>query len=496
MIFKKECKWSLPALILLTGTLILQGCRPAGPPEEWLDDLFDEGRNIFYQTIREEITTHSSRTKLNQEEITKIMEAESLYPRLYGLLVNIFYQKDEPTYSELIAADSRNASERFSDMYRELARFAGHQFVEAFFMTDWTTEHARSTYPKYKDLDAVDLVVRSMGYNAKLDPPVIPDQIPSLDPEFAKQGALAGAHFPPALKITRGKNVKIAILDTGIDESHPVFTNTRWGKHFSLVGRERPPWNADILAVDWGWHGTLISSVAAVYAPEAELTLYKFGDGETQNDPAYQLLMQDMIASCIYRAVHDGNHIISISASGASLDADFLREAVNYAYEQNRIVISGNLYSKWQKQGAVLNFPGQYETVVSVTAAAPKEGGGYGYWDICAPDETTGVAAPNNIFGAFPTYIDEKDTYIPSISAAIPVVASLFALTISVYPPTGEESPGEYADTIKKLILDNADPEAVGFEGFSPECGHGLINAEKTVQAALELAGKRKKDRP
>lgn len=493
---RNECKKSLVVLIVLSGIFLLSSCRPAGPAEGWLDSLFDEGRSIFYQTINNEITSHSNQNILTPEEITKIKDAESLYPRLYGLLINIFYQKEEPTYRELIAANTRDAAERFSEMYRELAQFAGHKFVDTFFLIDWTTEHARSTYPKYKDLDAVDLVVRSMGYNAKLDTPVIPDEIPPLDPEFSRQGGLEGAHFPPALQITRGAKVKIAIFDTGIDESHPIFANTRWGNHFSLVGRERPPWDADIPAVDWGWHGTLISSIAAVYAPEAELTLYKFGDGETQNDPAYQLLMQCMIASCIYKAVYDGNHIISISASGASLDADYLREAINYAHEQNRIVISGNLYSKWQKQGAVLNFPGQYETVVSVTAAEPKSDGKYGYWDICAPDETTGVAAPNDIYGAFPTYIDEKDTYIPSISAAIPVVASLFALTISVYPPTGDEAPGEYADMIKKLVLDNADPTAVGFSGFSPECGHGLINAEKTVRAAQTLAEKREQKNP
>ena len=184
--------------------------------------------------------------------------------------------------------------------------------------------------------------------------------------------------------------------------------------------------------------------------------------------------------------------VISISASGASLDADYLREAVRYAHSQNRVVISGNLYSRWQKQGAVLNFPGQYATVLSVTAAQPKPGGGYAYWDVCAPDETTGVAAPNDIFGAFPTYVGEKDAYIPSISAAIPVVASLFALTISVLPPLGTEPPGQYADLLMDLVRKNADPGAVGFKEFTPECGYGLIDAEKTIAAALDLAAGRK----
>ena len=41
------------------------------------------------------------------------------------------------------------------------------------------------------------------------------------------------------------------------------------------------------------------------------------------------------------------------------------------------------------------------------------------------------------------------------------------------------------------LVIENANPERVGFHGFSPECGYGLIDAEKTVQAALALNAKR-----
>ena len=43
------------------------------------------------------------------------------------------------------------------------------------------------------------------------------------------------------------------------------------------------------------------------------------------------------------------------------------------------------------------------------------------------------------------------------------------------------------------LVKDNANPEAVGFVGFSPECGYGLIDAEKTVKSAAELQSKREK---
>jgi hypothetical protein len=153
--------------------------------------------------------------------------------------------------------------------------------------------------------------------------------------------------------------------------------------------------------------------------------------------------------------------------------------------------VSGALYSRWFKKGNTRNFPSQYDIVVAVTAAQKNPDGTYGYWDVCAAQDSNTVAAPNDIFGAFPIYVGEKDTYIPSISAAIPVVSSLFALLVSVHPQTGHEAPGQYARQLMDLVTANANPERVGFKGFSPECGYGLIDAEKTVEAALALNTKR-----
>jgi len=477
--------------LAVAGLLTLAACKekPASPPDQvWLDARFEQGRAAFYETIRTEISSHPGRDGLTAVELQKIGEAETRYGRLYGILVNVFYQKDAPTFSALLAKGDEASRRRFSDMYLDLARFAGHMFVETFFTTDEATGFARKSKPDYKDLDAVDLVLRSVGYFAKLDPPPAREFFKNeLSPEFERQGALDGARFRAALEITRGKGAKIAILDSGIDESHTVFKNTTWGKNFSLVGREGQPWLDDAPLVDWGWHGTLISSVAACFAPEAQLTMYKVLDGDTQNDPPYLLLIESFFAAGIYRAVHDGNDVISISASGATVDSDYLREACRYAYDQNRVLVSGALYSRWFKQGNTRNFPSQYDTVVAVTAAEKKPDGTYGYWDVCAAQDSNTVAAPNDIFGAFPTYVGEKDTYIPSISAAIPVVSSLFALVVSVHPRTGDEAPGQYARQLMNLVTENANPERVGFKGFSPECGYGLIDAEKTVKAALAL---------
>ena len=471
--------------------LLLVSCRGNPTPQSWLDTLQAEGRKMFYQTIRDELAVHPMRSSLTEGEVTKIMEAEARYDRLYELLVNVFYQKDEPVFSRLISRGDKASRKKFADMYRTVVNQAARSFVEALFATDASTEKIRKMVEKYKDLDAVDLVVRSIGYYAKLEMPDASAPVKPLSPEFAKQGSLDGAGFRAAHQLTMGKGAKIAILDTGIDMGHPVFRDTQWGPHWSLVGRMGPPWEAAAPLVDWGFHGTLISSVAAVFAPDARLTMYKFGDGDTQNDPPFGYLSECLIAAAIYRAVHDGNDIISLSASGATLDVPYLKEACQYAYDQNRVVISGNLYMRWYEMGTTRNFPAQYDGVVSVTAAERRKDGTYRYWNACAPDKTVDVAAPNDVFGAFPTYVGREDTYIPSISAAIPVVASLFALIVSEYPRTGEETLGAYAQTLIDLVVQSADPHKVGYEGFTSECGHGLIDAEKAVQNARALRLKR-----
>jgi hypothetical protein len=155
------------------------------------------------------------------------------------------------------------------------------------------------------------------------------------------------------------------------------------------------------------------------------------------------------------------------------------------------VLVTASPYYLGRYLGGSEDYPGQYPENVSVTAIAKLGENTYGYWDVAAPEPTTMVGAPAAPFVAFPAYVGEKDDNAAGISCATPIVASLAALVASVYPRLGTEPPGQYADTVKKLLMENADPRAVGFDGFSPECGYGLIDAEKTVKAALRLAGAR-----
>jgi subtilisin family serine protease len=330
-----------------------------------------------------------------------------------------------------------------------------------------------------------------MGYFAKLDPPKTRKPAQPLSPEFDGQWGLDAGEFRAAHRVTRGEGAKVAVLDSGIDVGHPIFRDISFGPHFVLVGRDKEPWTREEAPlVDWGWHGTVVSSIVARYAPGARITLYRAMDADTMNDAPFPRILGHFMAACIYRAVHDGNDVINISA-GMGTDIEYVRDACRYAHENNVLIVTASPYYLGKYLGNNDNFPGAYPTTISVTGIDRRPDGSYGYWDAAAPEATTTIGAPCAPFVAYPTYVEEKDDYAPGISCATPIVTAALALAASCYPRTGNEPPGQYFETLKRLLAATADPRACGFSGFSPECGYGLVDADGLVRAAERLQARR-----
>jgi hypothetical protein len=101
--------------------------------DTWLDSVHEKGRDIFYTTLKEQITNHPKKDLLTETEIVKIMDVEKSHDRLYELLINVFYQKDEPVFRSLLENGDKGARSRFQNMYLELAEFSADMFIESFF---------------------------------------------------------------------------------------------------------------------------------------------------------------------------------------------------------------------------------------------------------------------------------------------------------------------------------------------------------------------------
>lgn len=169
---------------------------------------------------------------------------------------------------------------------------------------------------------------------------------------------LTGAHLLWMQGFT-GKDVKVAVLDTGIDSSHPDLKNVVV-KHETFVGDPELRSLTD--------HGTHVAGTIAAngylkgVAPDAKIHDYRIFNGNNQTAP-------NVLENAIVKAVNDGCDIINISAAGYQ-NSQLAITALNYAREKKVLVVvsSGNdsLNLGWNENRR--SYPGSYKSVVSVAA--------------------------------------------------------------------------------------------------------------------------------
>ena len=147
-------------------------------------------------------------------------------------------------------------------------------------------------------------------------------------------GPYIGAEFPKELGFT-GKGIKIGVIDTGINLSHPDFFNqdetSRFLKGYDFVDNDTVP-------QDTNGHGTQVTGIIAAdgqlkgIAPMAEIFSYRVSsDGES--------VPSNLIIKAINQAVEDRVDIINISL-GVNMTHNKIDNAVNYAINQGIVVVT------------------------------------------------------------------------------------------------------------------------------------------------------------
>ena len=245
--------FTLLFFLLITISLLSAGKNR----QKWLDDLFEEGRNVSYKTNKtikvNNIENHPQSPHLGYEIIEKIVNLENIYPRLYGILINLYYQKHKPHFKVLLEEGSKSSCDRFCPKFLELGEFAGHQFIECFFVPGPNSHYFSKLHLRLRKKNILDLIVTSTDYFSKLDVPKTKMFANPLSTEFDRQWRLDACLFRQAHALTKCKGVKIAIINSGIYMSHSVFRNTKKGNHFSLVGRNGPVWSSTSPEFDCDW---------------------------------------------------------------------------------------------------------------------------------------------------------------------------------------------------------------------------------------------------
>ncbi|EOP78628.1 hypothetical protein IGM_06579 [Bacillus cereus HuB4-4] len=230
----------------------------------------------------------------------------------------------------------------------------------------------------------------------------------------------------------KGNTSKIAIIDTGINESNVFLQNTNM-EQFNIDEKSK---------VSQQYHGTMVAGIIISNGngytepggliPNSKVISIQSGTdmGMTSKD----------LAKSIDLSVEKGAKIINIS-SGTTKKNDVLEKSVNDALSKGVVIIAAN----GNDSKNTLFYPASYKGVISVGAInnerKPMNVSDIGKVDIFAPGEEL-----------LTTRADQKD-YKGSFggnSAATPVVTSIVAYLLSSYP---QIKPGN----IESILVNNSD---------------------------------------
>jgi subtilisin family serine protease len=283
------------------------------------------------------------------------------------------------------------------------------------------------------------------------------------DPLYEQQWGLQAVAAPLAWDSVRGDGVTIAVVDTGIDSTHPDLSAR------VVAGLNTITESLDT-ADDHG-HGTSIAGIAGAagfnavgiigVAPEAQLMPVK-----SLNAAGYGTYA-DVAQGIVYATDH-GARVINLSLGG-EVDSTTLSSAVEYAVSRGVVVVAaaGNLGSSGPM------YPAAYPDVIAVGATDVQDArasfSNFGPWlDLVAP----GVDITTTSLGGF--YGDLSGT-----SPAAPFVAGAAALVLAANPTL---QPHQVASVLDLASEDRGSP------GFDTYYGWGRLNVARAVEQAIALS--------
>jgi subtilisin family serine protease len=283
------------------------------------------------------------------------------------------------------------------------------------------------------------------------------------DPGWSNQYNLSAIRAPAGWSINSGAVwVTIAILDSGIDLSHPdLFVRILPG--YDFVNNDNDP-------QDDNGHGTHVAAIAAASSNNnvgiagvnwgANIMPIKVLDASAMGTYAN-------LAAGIVWATDHGAQVINLSLGGAS-PSFVLLDAVNYAYQRGVILVgsTGNAGIP-----AVL-YPAAYDPVIAIGATdINNDWAGFSNHG----QEIDLVAPGMNIYSAF---TGGGYGYRSGTSMAVPHVSGLAAILIGI--------PGNGPTGVRRLMEGTA--LDLGDSGWDAFFGNGLIQMDRAIQLAAQIS--------
>ena len=301
-------------------------------------------------------------------------------------------------------------------------------------------------------------------------------QAASADPVRDRQYWLNDYGFTKAWEQSQGAGIKVAVIDTGIDASHPALEGVLvGGTDVSGIGS---PDGLTPIGQN-SYHGTMVASLIAGRGnPEDN------GAGILGTAPKAQLLSVSMafglegvdtdsqIAEGVIWAVDNGARVINLSLTRNSVSwPKSWDEAFLYAFENDVVIVAavGNRLDGTEEVSAPATIPGVIAVAgVDKNSNASELSSTSGF--------TIGVTAPSEELVA--AYPGGEYRIWSGTSGAAPIVSGMVALIRSLYPEMD-------AANVVNRVIQSATKN--GFENYSSAYGYGLIDAEAALNIELPI---------
>lgn len=250
----------------------------------------------------------------------------------------------------------------------------------------------------------------------------------------------------------QGSGVKVAVVDTGIDKTHPdLAAHIAGGVNFVPKSARRPPdpnaWNDD------NGHGTHVAGIIGALdntigvvgvAPDCRLYAVKVLN---KNGSGYVSWIISGLTWCI----NNGMQVVNMSL-GTTVDVPSLHEACDQAAAAGikLVAAAGN-------DGGPVNYPAAYSSVIAVAATDRYDA--RPYWSSYGPEIF--VAAPG--VSIYSTYKGSNYATMSGTSMAAPHVTGTLALNLAAdLAATADDLPPPGKDVYTGWGLVDAEEAATG----------------------------------
>lgn len=264
---------------------------------------------------------------------------------------------------------------------------------------------------------------------------------------------------PAAWSTSKGKGIRVAVLDTGIDFNHPDLKSNYVDGVSFVKGAPKP--------MDDQGHGTHCAGTIAAamngvgvigVAPEASLYAVKVLDNNASGLFSWSIAGIDW-------CIQNNMHIVSMSLGSESVPTA-VELICNAAWSKGLLIVAGAGNEDGNPvppQQSSVDYPAKYKNVIAVSSVdsndviAPNSGRGPEV-DLCAP----GVEILSTIPGG-------KYAKMSGTSVACPHVSGVAALAWGARPSSDNEQ-------IWNLIASTADD--LGIPGPDSKYGYGRVDAD------------------